>query len=313
MKIVFLSRYQKTINRGAETFVAELSSNLRNKGIVVEVLTGNEADSLKRILAGKYDVVIAVNGGWQAFKSSVGRLLGNYKLLISGQAGIGKGSLWNLAVMPDLYVGLTEYMVKWAKKWGWFNKVVKIPNGVDLNKFTAEGEKFKIGLPRPIILSVGALAWYKHHERTIEAVKKLDKGSLLLVGEGLERKRLEKQGEALGNRFKIIQCDYEEVPRVYRSGDIFVLPSWKREAFGIVYLEAMASGLGVVAPDDEPRREIIGEGGILVDVRDPSRYAYAIKDALKVDWSKKARAQAEKFSWEIIAGEYTKLFSEITK
>ncbi len=75
----------------------------------------------------------------------------------------------------------------------------------------------------------------------------------------------------------------------------------------------MASGLGVVAPDDETRREIVGEGGIFVDVSNPLEYADALKMALKVDWSQKARAQAEKFSWDVIAESYKSICLEIMK
>lgn len=313
MKIAFLSRFQKFVNRGAETFVAELSSHLRQKGIFVDVLSGKAADSLKSILAGKYDVVIPVNGGMQSFKASAGRIFGGYKLIISGQAGIGKGSLWNLAMCPDVYVGLTDDMVKWAKKWAWGLKIIKIPNGVDLKKFTPEGDKIRIDLPRPIILSIGALVWYKHHERVIKAVEKMGEGSVLIVGEGEEKEKLEKLGRSLTGSLKILNFPHEDMPKVYRSADLFTLPSWEREAFGIAYLEAMASGLGVVAPDDESRREIVGDGGLLVDVANYAEYADALKKALKTDWSKKARAQAEKFSWDKIAQNYKSICLEIIK
>lgn len=313
MRLAILSRYQKTINRGAETFVSELSEALREKNVDVDVLSGADADSLNKILEGKYDVVMPINGGFQALKASLGRVIGGYKLIISGQAGIGRGSIWNLAVMPDIFVALTDHMVRWANQWRLFSKIIKIPNGVDLKKFTPEGDNIKIDLPRPIILSVGALSWYKHHERFIKAVEKMGEGSVLIVGEGEEKEKLQKLGTKLNARFRIDNFSYEDMPKVYRSADLFTLPSWEREAFGIVYVEAMASGLGVVAPNDEARREIVGEGGLLVDVSDPSLYADALRQALKMDWSKKARKQAEKFSWDKIAGCYKNIILEITK
>ena len=73
----------------------------------------------------------------------------------------------------------------------------------------------------------------------------------------------------------------------------------------------MASGLGVIGPDDPPRREIIGDAGILVDVFDSHKYAEAIKSGLKKKWTQKSREQAEKFSWEKIAIEYKKIFDEL--
>lgn len=312
IKIAFLSRYQNQINRGAESFVTELSLRL-SKVYSVDVLSGNQSDSLSKILSGGYDVVISMNGGIQALKASFGRNFSKYKLLIAGQAGIGRGSIWNIAVVqPNIFVALTDYMASWAKKWAWNSKVIKIPNGVDLSKFTSAGEKYNLGLEKPIILSIGALVWYKHHERVIRAIGGIGEGSVLIVGEGPEKKNLEILGKKyLGDRFKITNFSYKDMPKVYRSCDLFTLPSWDREAFGIVYLEAMASGLGVVAPDDSVRSEIIGEAGILTDVSDPKIYAQAINKALNMEWREKALSQAKKFSWEKVVKEYMEVFEKL--
>lgn len=314
MKIAFLSRYQNSIHRGAETFVYELSSRL-SKNNRVDILTGKESDSLTKVLTGKYDIVIPMNGGFQSLKASIGRIFGRYKVIIVGQAGIGRVAIWNTAIVqPNVFVALTDYMREWIKNWAWNSRVVKIHNGVDLDKFKPTGETIKLDLPSPVILSVGALEWYKHHERTIEAISLLEKCSLLIVGEGKEQERLEALGKSkLGNRFKILRANYEDLPKIYRSADLFVLPSWDREAFGIVYLEAMASGLGIVAPDDASRMEVVGDAGLFTDVDSPTVYAEAIQKALELDWGKLARSQAEKFSWDKIAKEYEQLMLGIMK
>ena len=299
MKILFLSRYQNIVNRGAEVFVSELAKRLSLKH---EVKILPDQDS------GSYDVVIPMNGGMQVVKASLGRIFKRYKLVVSGQAGIGRTSIINLMAAPDIFVALTDYMAKWASRWAWKSKIVKIPNGVDLSKFNSDGDKLNLGLEKPIILCVGALTWYKHHERIIEAMRFLDKGSLLIVGEGEQKKYLEEKGKRiLGDRFKIQSFDYADMPPVYRSCDLFTLPSWDREAFGIVYLEAMASGLPVVAPNDLSRREIIGDAGIFVDTSDPEVYAKEINEGMKKNWKDLPRNQAEKFSWDKIAKDYEKI------
>lgn len=312
MRILFLSRYQDTIQRGAETFVKELSKQL-SKRHEVSIFSGEKSDSLDEVYKGNYQVVVSINGGLQSLKASLGRIKGHYKLVITGQAGIGRSDIFNLTLAkPDLYVALTEPMYKWAKKWAWGSKVIKIPNGVDLNKFTPDGKKMDFGFQKPIVLSVGALVWYKHHEKTIKAISRLEGASLVIVGDGPEKEKLEDLGKKLlGNRFKIMKADYEDLPTIYRSSDIFVLPSWDREAFGIVYLEAMASGLGVVAPNDSSRKEIIGDAGILVDVSDVQKYSEAIKHALLSSWKTKALNQVRKFSWEKVAKEYEKAFNNL--
>lgn len=310
MKIVFLNRYQDINKRGAESFIEEISKRLSQKHQVDIFI--KDADSLKKVLDGDYNVVIPVNGRWQSLKISFGRILGKYRVLITGHSGKGWDDILNILVKPDIFVALTDYLANWAKKWAWGSKVIRIPNGIDLNRFKPDGEKLKLNLPRPIILSVGALVWYKNHSKAIKAVSNLEKDSLLIVGEGPLKKELEEEGKnLLGNRFQIMSFPNDQMPKVYRSCDLFTLPSWGREAFGIVYLEAMASGLGVVAPNDESRSEIIGDAGILTNDSNIEDYARDLKKALEVDWSKKARKQAEKFSWDKIAKQYEKVLESL--
>ncbi|MDO8619129.1 MAG: glycosyltransferase [Candidatus Daviesbacteria bacterium] len=313
LRIVFLSRFLGTVNRGAETYVLELSKRL-NKTCDVSVLSGKNADSWSIIVNGKYDLVIPTNGRLQALKASIGRLFSGHKLLISGQAGIGKDDLWNIIFcLPNIYVALTDYQANWAKQWAWNTKIVKIPNGVDLEKFSPLGGKVNLDLPKPIILSVGALEWYKHHDLAIKAVAGLRNGSLLIIGSGPLEKELSEMGNNLlgAKRFRIMGADYEQMPNFYRSVDLFTLPSWDREAFGIVYVEAMASGLGVVAANDLSRKEITGDAGILVDVNNISEYTNALKEALQKDWQDLPRKQAEKFSWDKITQQYTELINKM--
>ncbi|MBU1031367.1 glycosyltransferase family 4 protein [Patescibacteria group bacterium] len=314
MKIAFLSRYQNQIQRGAENFVLELSTRL-SKNYDVNVFSGKDADDLSKIIKGGYDIVIPINGRLQSLKTSFGRILGKYKLLITGHSGIGRDDIWNIAVCkPDVFVALTEHMAFWAKGWAWGSEVVKIPNGIDLNKFSPDGEKIKLDLPKPIILSVGALVWYKYHDKLIHALSKTDEGSLLIVGKGEMQEELERLGQKLlPNRFKILNFSYEDMQKVYRSCDLFSLPSWDREAFGLVYLEAMATGKGVVAPDDQSRREIVGDAGLFTNVENPDTYAKIIEEALACDWLKKAKVQAEKFSWEKVAIQYENVMIDMLK
>src|SRR3989344_201797 len=274
MKIAILNRYQNQTNRGLETVIIELVKELSKKH-QVDVYAGKEADDFFKIANARYDIIMPTNGRWQSLKFSLGRLFFRYKLVIGGHSGIGIDDIWNIAIVrPNVFIALTDYMAIWAKKWAWGSKVVKINNGVNLDTFKPEGEKLKIDLSKPIVISVGALSWYKYHERLIEAVSYLSGVSLLIVGKGEEKEELEKLGqEKLGDRFRIISADYKDLPKIYRAADVFTLPSWDREAFGIVYLEAMASGLGVVAPNDATRREIVGDAGLFVNVENIAAYA----------------------------------------
>lgn len=319
MKVAFLSRYQGKVERGAETYVNELSKRL-SENHEVTVLSGKDADSFSKIIKGSYDIVIPTNGRLQVLKASIGRMFGKYRVVISGQSGTGIDDVFNVLVRPDVFAALTDFAadgagnkLRSAKTWSWGSKIVTIPNGVDLEKFKPGGVKVDLKLGKPIVLSVGALYWYKHHERTIEALAEVENASLLIIGDGSDKEKLQNLGEKIlgKNRFKIVQVPFEQMPNYYRAADLFVLPSWDREAFGTVYVEALASGLPVVAPDDSPRREIVGNAGIFVDVSNPQKYANAIKEALSTGWDDKPRRQAEKFSWDKIAEQYEKLFEEL--
>lgn len=315
LKVAFLCRDVGKVNRGVETYVLELSKRLA-KNQSVEILAGSNAYSLPIIASGKFDIVIPTNGRTQSLKVSLGRMVGKYKVIISGQSGVGKDDIWNILVtMPDIYVALTEAEKKWAEKFVLKTKVVKIPNGVDLEKFSPKGEKVNFNLPAPIIISVGALTWYKHHERTIKALKNLERGSLVIIGAGEEAENLNKLTGELGlrERVRIIKVAFEDIPKFYRSADLFVLPSWDREAFGIVYVEAMASGLAIVAPDDLSRKEIVGPAGILVNTSNIGDYTKAIGMALNKRWGDLPRQQSEKFSWDKISQDYEGLFREMFK
>lgn len=315
IRIVFLSRYQDTVFRGVESHVYELSRRLSKK-FKVDVFSGKDADSLGKVIEGKYDFVIPTNGRLQALKVSLGRLIGGYKTIIVGHAGIGKDDFWNLKVTsPNIFVALTEHQLSWAKKLNSKLKLVKIPNGIDLNKFSPVGRQADFKLEHPVILSVGALEWYKNHDLTIKAVSRLLRGSLLIIGQGSQKNQLEKLGKILlgEKRFKILEINYQDMPDYYRACDLFTLPSWDRESFGIVYLEAMATNLAVVAPNDLSRNEIIGNGGLLVDTSNIEMYAQAIAEALLINWQDKPRKQAEGFSWDDIALKYEKLFVQELK
>lgn len=315
LKVAFLCRDIGKVHRGVETYVLELSRRLE-KNYEVEIISGSDAYSFSKITSGKFNIMIPTNGRSQALKASLGRLVGGYKVVISGQSGIGKDDIWNiLGTMPDVYVALTEAERTWADKFALRTKVVKIPNGVDLDKFSPSGEKVELSLSRPMILSVGALTWYKHHERTIKALKYIENASLQIIGSGPEEENIKDLIKSLNlsDRVKITQVPFAEIPKYYRSADLFVLPSWDREAFGIVYLEALASGLAVVAPDDLSRKEIVGTGGILVDTSNEEVYANAIKDALFKKWGSLPREQAEQFSWDIVSRQYNNLFEEMFK
>ncbi len=116
------------------------------------------------------------------------------------------------------------------------------------------------------IMSVGRLVWQKGHVFLIEAAKLLkERGvafTLELIGEGALRETLEKKISEYGLEKQIVllgALSHQAVFYKMQSADIFVFPSVS-EGFGLVLLEAMASGLAIVASETNGVPEIITEG-----------------------------------------------------
>jgi len=256
----------------------------------------------------KFDVIIPTDGGWEKPVCWFLKLLDGPKIIVSGQSGVGYDDRWNLFWRPDVFVALTSKAENWAKRVSWGVRVVKIPNGVDLEKFNPQVKPKKIDLPKPIILCASALIPSKRIDLTIKAVAKIKKASLLVLGDGDLKDELKRLGEKLlGDRFLLTRAKYEEMPRFYQTADLFTMVSVSWEAFGIVYTEAMASGLPVVATDDEMRHEIMGKAGLFVNPENIDQYAETLKKALKTNFGGKPRQQAQKFSWDKIASKYEKI------
>jgi glycosyltransferase involved in cell wall biosynthesis len=134
-----------------------------------------------------------------------------------------------------------------------FRNVVLWPRGVDAHLFHPRA--VDLGLPRPVFLCVGRVAI----EKNLEAFLELElPGTKVIVGDGPARGALAKkypQAVFLGAR------QGEELAEAYAGGDVFVFPS-KTDTFGLVLLEALASGLPVAAFPVTGPRDVIGNAPV---------------------------------------------------
>ncbi len=219
----------------------------------------------------------------------------------------------NLRFRPDRLVVFSEKMAAFARTIRPNQTLSVIPNGVDLDRFTTLGPRMDLNLPKPVVLCVAFMRRHGHKriELAMQAVARLPKASLLICGDGPDRAYFQALGEELlgPERFAIRTFPFERMPEVYRSADVFTLPSLD-EPCALSYLEAMASGLPVVATDDEMRRYTIGDGGILCDVTNPSIYAAALTQVLSGAWKTRARQNAQRFSWDTLALRYRDVILE---
>ncbi|MHC5306583.1 glycosyltransferase family 4 protein [Bartonella sp. LJL80] len=157
--------------------------------------------------------------------------------------------------------------------------------GVDRAIFHPQPQ-IDLGLPKPIFLSVGRLAI----EKNIEAFLKLDlPGTKLIVGDGPDKSRLEAMAPDavfLGKK------QGKELAEIYAGSDVFVFPS-KTDTFGLVMLEAMASGLPVAGYPVPGASDIIAVNGAGVLSEDLQYAAMAALGKGRIDPDK----ALENFTW----------------
>jgi glycogen synthase len=231
-----------------------------------------------------------------------------------------------------LIVTISKYSLeKMQKHYGVDQSKVRIvPNGVDPEKFKpAESPalvKWKFGLEvdDPCVLFVGNLIPRKGLSLLIEAAKKIvkekPKTKFLIAGDGPLRSQLTVDLEKAGltDNFRFFSKVKEiELPALYSSVDVFVLPSIQ-EGQGIVLLEAQASALPVVAFDIGGVNEAVvnGETGFLVKPGSVEELADAILKLL-ADKSLGERMGAngrkfvtENYTWDICAQKMLAVYRE---
>ena len=149
-----------------------------------------------------------------------------------------------------------------------------ISNGMDLEAFQPEPTtpnereslcaKYGLDPKFPIILHVGQLNVQKQADIVVHAaawVMRNTKAQLLVVGDGKQRKKLIRLANELGIHERSVFPGYvtDDLPGVYRLGAVFVTAS-EVETQGLVLLEAMASGLPVVAAQATCIPEIVQDG-----------------------------------------------------
>ncbi len=134
-----------------------------------------------------------------------------------------------------------------------FRNVVLWSRGVDAKLF--HPREFDLGLPRPIFLSVGRVAV----EKNLEAFLDLDlPGTKVIVGDGPARVELERK---YPDAVFLGTMQGEQLAETYAAADVFVFPS-KTDTFGLVLLEALASGVPVAAYPVCGPLDVIGDAPV---------------------------------------------------
>ncbi len=162
--------------------------------------------------------------------------------------------------------------------------MVKIAPGIDTDHFSPQDAselRRELGLTnKKVIVSVGRLVHRKGQDVLIEAmpsiIKEVPEAHILMIGEGPYRSYLETRVKTLGLQERVTfigRIQYAELPRYICAGEVFVMPSRSRlaglevEGLGIVYLEASACGLPVIAGNSggAPDAVLAGKTGLVVE------------------------------------------------
>jgi phosphatidylinositol alpha-mannosyltransferase len=205
---------------------------------------------------------------------------------------------------------------------------VIIPNGIDADRFGSESvrplEQYADG--RPTILFVGRLEprkGFRYLLRAFPYVKEQFPEARLIVVGAYEREEMAdhlhytRERHLTGVKF-VGRVSDEELPRYYRSCTVFCAPSTGFESFGIVLLEAMATGKPTVATNIPGYRDLLDDGqeGFLAEPKNERSLAEALIRILRDPQMQRSmgdrgRAKAQQYSWRQVALRVLDVYEEL--
>lgn len=217
---------------------------------------------------------------------------------------------------------------KWLGKvfgHGFNRKTRTITGGVDVEAYPFKGptdhvtKKFKLAGKR-MVLFTGKLIPTKGVTYLVRAAKGLD-AEIIILGDGPEKEKLMVQAMHLPNVHFPGYISGPELAEFYRRADVLVVPSVWDEPLGLISLEAMASGTPVVASKKGGIGAAVKHGynGYLVRARSAKAISAAVNKiladpALEKKMAKNARRFIEeRFSWEVIAKQFTPLYAKVAE
>lgn len=201
-----------------------------------------------------------------------------------------------------------------------------IPNGIDSRRFNPgilPVEGLRDG--KLNILFVGRMDRRKGLPYLFKALPIIQRSiprlvRLILVGEGSLRRKVMPRPISLGGAeiMAVGRVDAQLLPRYYASADIYCAPATGRESFGIVLLEAMASGIPVVASDIPGFRRVVtsGRDGILTAPGSPEEIADAVTriasdPAMTARMTAAGRDKALSYDWESVTVRLEESFRKV--
>lgn len=201
-----------------------------------------------------------------------------------------------------------------------------IPNGIDLEKYQKRVTSKKKNTPEKTVLFIGRLERRKGAKYLLQAFQLLAQEhpecKLIIAGDGPERERLELLAEDL----KIPHVNFlgfisEELKlQLLQEADLLCSPAMFGESFGIVLLEAMATGTVSIAGNNSGYIDVMQDIGAisLINPADTEEFArrmdiFLREEALRTLWQKWAAEYVKQFSNTNIVDRYEELYREVLK
>lgn len=201
-----------------------------------------------------------------------------------------------------------------------------IPNGVDIEQFSPNVVPMSWYDPSKefTILFVGRLDPRKGLKYLIQAfsivAQQLPRARLVVVGNGILRRYYEHfVTPNLRHRVSFVGfVSSRDLPRYYRSCDVFVSPAVGSESFGIVLIEALATGKAVVASDIVGYNSVVRnqQDGLLVEKRNPLAIAKAILEVAqrpdrRSELERAARKRGVEFAWSMVTSRIEAVYDRV--
>lgn len=204
----------------------------------------------------------------------------------------------------DVVFCYTDMDKERVQELGVSSRIEVVPNGIDTERFTPKGpESDLIDAEGPVVLFVGRFAEGKRPWLAVEAFAEVlaeyPDVELYLCGDGALREDLEAQVAELeiGESVTFLgHVPYDEMPTVYRSGDVLVLPS-RAEGVPRTVLEAMASGLEIVMSDLDQVTSMLGERGHVVADAGNESFADGLFEAIEDPGEASEQIAADEHRW----------------
>jgi phosphatidylinositol alpha-mannosyltransferase len=255
------------------------------------------------------------------------RLIGTFHATSDTNLGYAlfQRPLGRLAERLDARIAVSESAARFAGRY-FPARYDIVPNGIDCERFSPHIEPIAKWVDdRFNVLFVGRMDRRKGIADLFRAVAAAQKRSrrgirLILVGEGAMRRLFIRKPHDFGGAEIVTtgRIDPELIPRYYATADVVCSPATGQESFGIVLLEAMASGVPVIASDIAGFRTVVTHGreGFLTPPHSPRAVAEAILEleadpSLREELGSRGRKKSLSYDWPAVIDSLERLLCRI--